>query len=120
MGFFFSIHRSYLSNLRSPTVFCHNDMQEGNILVKSSNPANENYSSDEKSSPSLLIIDYEYCAYNYRSYEIANHFIEWIFDYKVPDHPYFTTHVDNYPSLQQQVISLNEMMSNREMEFYQL
>lgn len=120
-----------------PVVFCHNDLQEGNILFKQNNfspsdsidpdfntlvdlppllissdaasektqngmPLNGNSrkrslpdnsldsdlidsstsgddgfsdvttSSDE---PELMIIDFEYCAYNYRAFDFANHFL---------------------------------------------
>jgi choline/ethanolamine kinase len=114
-----------------PVVFCHNDLQEGNILFRQSNftpnhnacdgdnnplsdlsplmisssPKSENSQGnslpnsgnsrkrslvedslevktvedngngggDEK--PELMIIDFEYCAYNYRAFDIANHFL---------------------------------------------
>jgi len=49
--------RAYLTQLRSPVVFCHNDLQEGNILIR------ENAASAEEK---LVIIDFEYCSYNYR------------------------------------------------------
>lgn len=120
-----------------PVVFCHNDLQEGNILFRqshhfypseneaesiplddltplliSSAPAatetehekslmngnsrkrslpessldsdiiDSNTSRDDGFSdailsdePSLMIIDFEYCAYNYRAFDIANHFL---------------------------------------------
>ena len=38
-------------------VFCHNDLQEGYILIR------ENAASAEEK---LVIIDFEYCSYNYR------------------------------------------------------
>lgn len=121
-----------------PVVFCHNDLQEGNILFRQSNftpadpcdveinplsdlspllisssppseilqeqvtsPTNGNSrkrslvdnsldsdlidsstSGDDGFSdtmgnekPELMIIDFEYCAYNYRAFDIANHFL---------------------------------------------
>jgi choline/ethanolamine kinase len=111
-----------------PVVFCHNDLQEGNILFRQNNlpfappdsPETElnslndlspllisNTSSAADSSevltsangnsrkrslsdnslgsdakkdefrdePELMIIDFEYCAYNYRAFDIANHFL---------------------------------------------
>ena len=111
-----------------PVVFCHNDLQEGNILFRETNfsvvdkacdgdnnllrdlaplmistpPKTENVqenssSSNEKSrkrslsdenlvmvdsekdtsdeKPELMIIDFEYCAYNWRAFDIANHFL---------------------------------------------
>jgi choline/ethanolamine kinase len=117
-----------------PVTFCHNDLQEGNILFRQhneipsdsiendSNPLNDlsplltistpstaaeksqdpvaslngntrkrslpdnslvndssNTAEDElrdgANEPELMIIDFEYCAYNYRAFDIANHFL---------------------------------------------
>lgn len=51
--------------------------------------------------PDLIIIDFEYCAYNYRGYDLANHFIEWTFDYTNPQYPYFYHNKSNYATGQQ-------------------
>ena len=29
----------------------------------------------------IVFIDYEFAAYNYRGFDLANHFIEWVYDY---------------------------------------
>ncbi|KAJ1953357.1 hypothetical protein GGI12_006030 [Dipsacomyces acuminosporus] len=50
-----------LVKLESPTVFAHNDLLSGNIILSSTH--------DEVS-----FIDYEYATYNYRGFDIANHF----------------------------------------------
>ena len=47
---------------RSDLVFCHND-----LLLK-------NFIKNEKS---VELIDFEYSGYNYRAFDIANHFNEW-------------------------------------------
>lgn len=99
--------RNHFGKFSCPIVFCHNDMQEGNILLKTDViPSDSTIMSDSQceqlDASSLIIIDYEYCAYNYRSYEIANHFMEWIFDYKVSEHPYFSVYPEQYPTLKQQ------------------
>ncbi|XP_041442570.1 choline/ethanolamine kinase isoform X4 [Xenopus laevis] len=49
--------KTLLRSTASPVVFCHNDVQEGNILLLSS----------RSSSPSdkLMLIDFEYSSYNY-------------------------------------------------------
>lgn len=41
-----------MRSINSPVVFCHNDIQAGNIL--------------RMSESKLIIIDYEYGSYNYR------------------------------------------------------
>jgi len=50
----------------------------------------------------LVLIDFEYAAYNYRGYDVANHFLEWCYCYAVSDPPYFTQKLQDYPSIEQQ------------------
>ncbi|XP_001942911.2 choline/ethanolamine kinase isoform X1 [Acyrthosiphon pisum] len=86
--------KKHLSKLRSPVVFCHNDLQEGNILMKENDPPG---------SRSLCLIDYEYCAYNYRGFDIANHFVEWTYDYTNPIYPHYTVNRELFPTKDQQI-----------------
>eukprot|EP01034_Spumella_vulgaris_P038971 gene38971-48124_t len=51
------------------SALCHNDLLSGNVLL-SAEPAGD----DEGKTVSL--IDYEYASYNFRAFDIANHFIE--------------------------------------------
>ena len=76
----------------SPVVFCHNDMQEGNILMVEDEAVTSN--ADAK----LVLIDFEYCSYNYRAFDIANHFMEWTYDYTAKEWPYFKATPENYPT----------------------
>ncbi|XP_017775246.1 PREDICTED: choline/ethanolamine kinase isoform X2 [Nicrophorus vespilloides] len=75
-----------------PVRFCHNDMQEGNILI--SEDVNDNYGQD----PKFVLIDFEYCSYNYRSFDIANHFVEFMYNYTEPESPFFKETIHHYPS----------------------
>ncbi|KEH37939.1 putative ethanolamine kinase [Medicago truncatula] len=50
--------------LKSPVIFSHNDLLSGNIMI--------NHEEDK-----LYFIDYEYASYNYRGYDIGNHFAEY-------------------------------------------
>jgi choline/ethanolamine kinase len=146
-----------------PVVFCHNDLQEGNILFRQSNfvPAdlvetidkiddlspmliscpktkieeaesakttqdtlngnsrkrslvdtsvdndeissstNDDGDSRKKEEPELMIIDFEYCAYNYRAFDIANHLLEWTYDYTNDKFPFFHYRPEDYPSEKQ-------------------
>lgn len=141
-----------------PVVFCHNDLQEGNILFRQNNfvppdlvetldeelhnlhddlspmliscPKNKiekqdslngntrkrslsdadidineispkSYSRAESHDPELMIIDFEYCAYNYRAFDVANHFLEWTFDYTNDKFPYFHHRPECYPHEEQ-------------------
>lgn len=84
--------RGILDRTRSPIVFSHNDLHQGNILLAK-------YS---KKRPTLeeriVLIDFEYCSYNYRAYDIANHFCEWCFEYDTPEYPHFELSEDRFPS----------------------
>ncbi|XP_017002046.2 choline/ethanolamine kinase isoform X1 [Drosophila takahashii] len=149
--------RSVIDEGEYPVVFCHNDLQEGNILLRQppagqsertpresisslrsnfdetlgdSLDGNSNISEPETTKshsvspspcpeldttndsaldasfttdnePDLIIIDFEYCAYNYRGYDLANHFIEWTFDYTNPQYPYYYHNSKNCATVQQ-------------------
>ncbi|KAJ8003213.1 hypothetical protein DPEC_G00167070 [Dallia pectoralis] len=50
--------RSLLDSTHSPVVFCHNDCQEGNVLLLSGR--------ESPDKQKLMLIDFEYSSYNYR------------------------------------------------------
>eukprot|EP00249_Psilotum_nudum_P019045 c27071_g1_i1 orf=658-1773(-) len=50
--------------LRAPVVFSHNDLLSGNFMF-------------DEDKGKLYMIDFEYGSYNYRGYDIANHFAEY-------------------------------------------
>ena len=60
--------QTVLADYDLPVVFCHNDLQHGNILRR-------------RGSGELMLIDYEYASANYRGFDIGNHFCEWTADY---------------------------------------
>ncbi|XP_063220134.1 choline/ethanolamine kinase isoform X2 [Bacillus rossius redtenbacheri] len=91
--------RHFLTQTSSPVVFCHNDLQEGNILLSHCDAEN-----DKVSQPQLSFIDFEYSAYNYRGFDFANHFIEWTIDYTNNQFPYFSVNRNCYPSREQQLL----------------
>lgn len=81
--------RLILEAFNSPVVFCHNDVNIGNIL---------NHNNGR-----LMLIDYEYGSYNYRGFDIGNFFCEWMMDnnYKLP--PFYQYHYEYYPNHEQQL-----------------
>ncbi|XP_018108328.1 choline/ethanolamine kinase isoform X2 [Xenopus laevis] len=87
--------KTLLRSTASPVVFCHNDVQEGNILLLSS----------RSSSPSdkLMLIDFEYSSYNYRGFDIGNHFCEWVYNYQHSEWPFYKAELSDYPSRVQQL-----------------
>ncbi|XP_044050241.1 choline kinase alpha isoform X2 [Siniperca chuatsi] len=87
--------KSLLESTHSPVVFCHNDCQEGNVLLLKGRQ-----SSDKQK---LMLIDFEYSSYNYRGFDIGNHFCEWMYDYNCDEFPFFKVNVQAYPSKAQQL-----------------
>ncbi|XP_075972851.1 ethanolamine kinase 1 [Anticarsia gemmatalis] len=57
--------KSFLSKTASPIVFAHNDLLLGNVI----------YNNQEGT---ISFIDFEYSAYNYQAFDIANHFNEFV------------------------------------------
>lgn len=80
--------RNFLERLDSQVVFCHNDINIGNIL---------------KLPHKLMIIDYEYGSYNYRGFDFGNHFCEWMFNNNYKEYPFFQYDYSLYPSREQQI-----------------
>nr|XP_014720033.1 choline/ethanolamine kinase isoform X1 [Equus asinus] len=87
--------RKLLDSTPSPVVFCHNDIQEGNILLLS----------EPEDVDSLMLVDFEYSSYNYRGFDIANHFCEWVYDYTHEEWPFYKAQAADYPTRGQQVCS---------------
>ncbi|KAM3832727.1 choline/ethanolamine kinase isoform 2-T2 [Vipera latastei] len=88
--------RTLLEATPSPVVFCHNDVQEGNILLLAGREASS-------STDRLMLIDFEYSSYNYRGFDIANHFCEWVYSYAHNEWPFYKASPENYPSPDQQL-----------------
>uniref|UniRef100_A0A8C4PZ61 ethanolamine kinase n=1 Tax=Eptatretus burgeri TaxID=7764 RepID=A0A8C4PZ61_EPTBU len=88
--------QALLRQTPSPVVFCHNDLQEGNILL---------LDSDKPLHDRIMIIDFEYSSYNYRfvGFDIGNHFCEWMYDYTHNSWPFYKVNTQNYPSREQQL-----------------
>ena len=53
-----------LIKVNSPVVFCHNDLLSANIIYN-------------ETAEKVSFIDYEYGCYNYRGFDIGNHFNEF-------------------------------------------
>uniref|UniRef100_A0A673L719 Ethanolamine kinase n=1 Tax=Sinocyclocheilus rhinocerous TaxID=307959 RepID=A0A673L719_9TELE len=96
--------RSLLAATPSPVVFCHNDVQEGNILMLDGR---------ENSSDKLMLIDFEYSSYNYRGFDFGNHFCEWMYDYTYDQWPFYKAKVENYPNRQQQLRFIRHYLSEK-------
>lgn len=96
----FSQEIEYLSSLlqksKEPLVFSHNDLHQNNIILLEN--LDNRLSLDER----IVLIDFEYCSYNHRTFDIANHLSEWCFDYTGDEYPHFTASLDRFPSEEKQ------------------
>lgn len=87
--------RKLLIATPSPVVFCHNDVQEGNILMLEDR--------DQTSTDRLMLIDFEYSSYNYRGFDFGNHFCEWMYNYTYNQWPFYKATPEDYPTREQQL-----------------
>ena len=98
--------------IESPIVFCNNDLIPANILVR--NEILEKIKNDESNEKLLdqliVIIDFEYCSYNFRGCEIGNFFNGHMFQYNTPDPPHFIVDEDKYPDENHQRNFINEYL----------
>ncbi|KAJ8388619.1 hypothetical protein AAFF_G00131840 [Aldrovandia affinis] len=92
-----------LAETPSPVVFCHNDVQPGNILMLEDQ--------DPSSKDKLMLIDFEYSSYNYRGFDLGNHFCEWMYCYTHDQWPFFKANMDNYPNREQQLRFIRSYLS---------
>lgn len=118
-----------LEQEKSPVVFCHNDLQEGNILLNDDRDKENNLDGGSdliiigKISPNCFFFafnsciatfsDFEYCSYNYRGFDIANHFIEWVYNYSEPNYPYYKEDLSNYPTEKQRLNFVKAYLNER-------
>ena len=77
--------KTHLRSVGSPILFCHNDLNEGNFLLL------------DGGSKEIKLIDFEFCNYNYRGFELAQLFYESSINMTQTDYPHFKHTPDNYP-----------------------
>lgn len=84
-----------LSKSQMPLVFSHNDLHQNNIILLH----DTKMSLDER----VVLIDFEYCSYNYLAFDLANHLTEWCFDYNGDEYPNFNFSITRLPSDEEQL-----------------
>ena len=77
----------YIQSVDSPILVCHNDLNESNFLLLKDGR--------------LKLIDFEFCNYNYRGFELAQLFYECSITMVYPDYPYFKHTLGDYPNSEQ-------------------
>jgi len=95
---------NFLRHVPSPVVFSHNDINCGNILVREGNPDWD----------PVMFIDYEFASYNYRGFDLANHFIEWVYDYGTKVFPFYIRDKKQYPTRNQRINWLKSYLKTYE------
>eukprot|EP00904_Undaria_pinnatifida_P013937 jgi/Undpi1/9674/HiC_scaffold_27.g12130.m1 len=100
----------------SKTVFCHNDLQSGNIMYKGKSSAAASTGDaarktagangdtpapfpSQTSGRPVSLIDYEYSGYNPRGFDVGNHFCEWMADYAAEES--HKLDLERYPSMEE-------------------
>merc|ERR1712136_409335 len=89
-------------NSNEVVVFCHNDIQEGNILF-TDNPSN--------GVNPVQLIDFEY-----RGFDLGNHLCEWMYNYTYSSWPHFSYIPQHFPTNQDQINYLTSYLE----EMYKL
>lgn len=84
-------------------LFCHNDTQQGNILVK------ESTRDDEE--PFLKFIDYEYSGLNFIDFDLSNYLTECMHDYEVDSTDSYKCDGLKYPRKEQILSFLNNYLT---------
>lgn len=79
--------KNKLQEVNGKVCFCHNDLNANNIFLKDTGIDLQN---------SIIFIDFEYCNYNYRGYDMGNFLIERCFDYNYDKPPYFSFAFENF------------------------
>jgi len=92
---------------KSPIIFCHNDVHEGNCLIDQ-----RKLSPGQDRMEALRLIDFEYSNYGYRGFEFGNHFCEWMYDYTNPEAPYYYHNPDHWPTHEQKSNFIDEYLKH--------
>ena len=59
-----------------PLVFCHNDLLSGNVLRQKRGPGVGVVGGGKEGDVRLYLVDFEYSAFNFAAFDIANHWLE--------------------------------------------
>ncbi|ESO02337.1 hypothetical protein HELRODRAFT_65481 [Helobdella robusta] len=110
--------KNLLKKVNSPVVFCHNDLQEAGNILYSGDKSNVDSSVKDHFTDIVRPIDFEYSSYNYRGFDIGNHFCEWCYNYNVNEYPYYAARLDQFPNKEQQLNFIREYLKEKR-SFYE-
>lgn len=95
-----------LTDYQNPSqslLFCHNDTQQGNILVKES--------TCEDKEPIIKFIDYEYSGLNFIDFDLSNYLTECMHDYEVDSTESYRCDGSKYPKKEQILAFLDNYLT---------
>jgi len=107
-------YRQWVAKVDSEIVYCHNDLQYGNVLVLQEGPGVTIPPSSHRNVGDTAFVDFEYGGYNPRGYDIANHFCEWQANYHCDEA--HVLHPVKYPTLAEQKRFLREYLGHHRSE----
>ena len=116
------IKKHVINKIKSPIVFCNNDLTHGNVLIRNeildkiNDLNNKNHLKSKEIIDNLIdelvvIIDFEFCAYNFRGCELANYFMAHQISYFTPEPPHFIVDRNKYPSQEHRRIFIREYLN---------
>ncbi|KAG7454040.1 hypothetical protein JOB18_019270 [Solea senegalensis] len=73
-----------------------------------------------KNQNKLMLIDFEYSSYNYRGFDVGNHFCEWMYDYNCDEFPYFRVNTEAFPAKTQQLHFIEHYLREFDGDFEEL
>jgi len=103
-------YKQWVDKIDSKIVYCHNDLQYGNVLVLQDGPGVTIPPSSHRQVGDTAFVDFEYGGYNPRGYDIANHFCEWKANYHCDEA--HVLHPVLYPTLAEQKRFLREYLGH--------
>ena len=108
-----------INKVKSPIVFCNNDVFPPNVLIKNEvlgqikrlNQIEDCQLIEKLIDQLIVIIDFEFCSYNFRGSEIGNYFMAHMIEYNTPEPPYFLADRNKYPDEKHQRLFIREYLN---------
>lgn len=113
------IKKHVINKVKSPIVFCNNDVFPPNVLIRNEvlgkikrlNQIEDCQLIEKLIDQLIVIIDFEFCSYNFRGCEIGNYFIAHTIEYNTPDPPHFLADRNKYPDERHQRLFIREYLN---------